>query len=283
MALTTATGSSILKPEQINDLIITPLTQESVAFQVSTLARIDSNQYRVPRVVGDPTTGWTPEGTEITPDDVDLDEILVTPKKVAGLTILSNELIADASEDAARLIGQRLVNSLRRKIDAAYFANATPNGPSGVRSVAGVTSVSSGVVGSVSNYDTFYEAAALVEAAGGQVTNWIANPTHAINLSRVKESAGSNKSLLQPDPTQPTRRQLAGAPLVLSPDLAAPAEIWGISKPYSIVVLRNNAQVEIDSSPFFTSDRTAVRVTLRVGFAFPHPAALAQVRLVAAA
>lgn len=280
MALTTVNGSSILKPEQINDLIVTPLTQESVAFQVSTVARTDANQYRVPRVVGDPTTGWTPEGTEITPDDVDLDEILVTPRKVAGLTILSNELIADASEDAARLIGQRLVNSLRRKIDAAYFANATPNGPSGIRSVAGVTSVLSGVAGSVSNYDVFYEGAALVEAAGGQVTSWVASPAHAIALSRIKESTGSNKSLIQPDVTQPTRRQLAGAPLVLSPDLATP-EVWGISKPYSIVVLRNDAKVEIDSSPFFTSDRTAVRVTLRVGFAFAHPAALAQVRLAA--
>jgi hypothetical protein len=45
------------------------------------------------------------------------------------------------------------------------------------------------------------------------------------------------------------------------------------------VVVRRDAEVALDSSPFFTSDRTAVRVTLRVGFAFPQPDAVVAVRI----
>jgi hypothetical protein len=36
--------------------------------------------------------------------------------------------------------------------------------------------------------------------------------------------------------------------------------------------------VAVDSSAFFTSDRGAVRVTMRVGFAFPHEAAVVRVK-----
>src|SRR6478735_8466218 len=49
-----------------------------------------SNTTRIPVVNTDPTTGWTQEGQEITPSDADVDELVVTPKKLAGLTIISN-------------------------------------------------------------------------------------------------------------------------------------------------------------------------------------------------
>lgn len=169
MANTTSNSATLLTPAQVNDLVIRPLTQESVAFQASTVVRTDSNQYRVSVVTADPDTGWTAEGAEITPDDLDLTEVLVTPKKVAGLTIVTNELLADADEDAARLIGARLVNSLRRKVDAAYFANTTVNGPSGLLSqAANVNDRVTGVAGGFgSNLDAFADAAGAVEPTVG--------------------------------------------------------------------------------------------------------------------
>jgi hypothetical protein len=44
-------------------------------------------------------------------------------------------------------------------------------------------------------------------------------------------------------------------------------------------VVRRDAEVQADRSVFFTSDRVAVRATCRVGFGFPHTAALVRVRL----
>ena len=53
--------------------------------------------------------------------------------------------------------------------------------------------------------------------------------------------------------------------------------MWGIDSTKSYVVIRSGAAVVTDTSAYFSSDRTAVRCTLRVGFAFPHQAALISV------
>jgi hypothetical protein len=44
---------------------------------------------------------------------------------------------------------------------------------------------------------------------------------------------------------------------------------------------RRDAEVQVDRSVFFTSDRVAVRATCRVGFGFPHTAELVRIRLAA--
>ena len=80
----------------------------------------------------DPAAAWTQEGAEINVSDAVLDEITVTPKKLAGLVVVSNELAADSSPAALGVVGQGLVRDLRRKIDAAYFTATTLNGPSGL-------------------------------------------------------------------------------------------------------------------------------------------------------
>lgn len=281
MTNTTVNSTSILTPEQVGELVIKPLLAQSVAAQASTVVRTDSNSYRVPIVAADPDTSWTPEGTEITADDLDLAELVITPKKVAGLTVISNELLADSSEDAAKLVGSRLVNSLRRKVDAAYFSASTPNGPAGIPALVGngINGAFTGTAnGFGTNLDVFADLASQVEIAGGKLTTWAVSPFYGALLAKIKEQTGSAKPLLQPDVTQQYRRLIAGVPVLHTPDIAT-GVMWGISKEHSLFVLRQDADVQIDSSAFFTSDRTAVRCTLRVGFGFPHPGAHAQLRL----
>jgi HK97 family phage major capsid protein len=272
----TTNAASILKPEQVHELIVQPLTQESVAFQASTVARTTSHDYRIPTVTGDPDTNWVAEAAEIPLDDVDFGEVVVTPKKCAGLTVVSNELIQDSSPEATNIIGQRLVQSLKRKVDSAWFANTTANGPAGLGSIT-PTDVYVGV-GGFTNVDPFYEALAAAEGVGAKLNAFVVNPDVALDLARLKEGTGSNKNLLQPDPTQPGRRVVAGVPLLVSPD-APVGVVWGIPKAVTFVVLRKDAEVALDSSPFFTSDRTAVRVTLRVGFGFAHEDAVVALRI----
>jgi len=44
-----------------------------------------------------------------------------------------------------------------------------------------------------------------------------------------------------------------------------------------LVAVRNDVELAIDGSAFFTSDRTAIRATMRVAFAFPHAAAVQRI------
>jgi hypothetical protein len=109
----------------------------------------------------------------------------------------------------------------------------------------------------------------------------VANPTDALALAQLREATGSNKALLQVgDPTQPAQRIVEGRPLLVSPYVAI-GDVWGIPAERVLLVVRDDADVVAGASPFFTSDRTAVRAT-RVGFGFPDAAAIVRIRRAAA-
>lgn len=274
MATNTTTAASILRPEQVGPLIVQPLTAASVAMQASTVAQTDSTEFRIPTITGDPDASWVPEGSEIPADDAEFDEELVVPKKVAALSVLSNELIEDSSPEASAVIGQRLVQSLVRKVDSAWFAAATTNGPAGLGSITPSLTYAGAAY---ANVDAFLEAITAAESVGAQVNTFVTHPETALALAKLKKAAGSNEPLLQRDATVPGGRVVAGVRLLVSPDAPNDGSVFGIPKDRAFVVIRRNVQVAIDSSAFFTSERTAVRVSARIGFGFPHPAAVVKI------
>lgn len=69
---------------------------------------------------------------------------------------------------------------------------------------------------------------------------------------------------------------IGGVPLYVSPAVTT-GVVWGIPKDRVVVALRDDTRLEVDRSVFFTSDRVAVKATMRVGFAFPHPAAVIKI------
>jgi HK97 family phage major capsid protein len=270
----TTNSASILKPEQVGPLIVEPITKESTAFQVSTVVHTSSHEYRIPRLTGDPATGWVAEGAEIGIDDADLDELTVVPKKCAGITVISNELAADSSPEASAVISQRLVNSLRRSIDAAWFGNTVANGPSGLGSIT-PSHVYAGAA--YADLDAFLEAQAVAEDQGVAITSWVTSPQTALELAKLKESDTSNRGLLEPNATSVTGRTVAGVPLYTSPDAPDDGTVFGVVKPVTFAVIRKDPEVTVDSSAFFTSDRVAVRAVVRVAFGFPFAGAIVRV------
>lgn len=275
MSNTTSNSSSLLRPEEVAALVIEPLSIESVAMQTSTVVHINSHEYRIPVLTGDPDTSWVAEGAEIPIDQADFGEVLVSPGKCSGITLVTRELSEDGTPEATRVIGQRLVQSLKRKIDSAWFASATTDGPSGLGSIT--PSVVDATAG-VTNVDAFLEAVAAAEQVGAKIDSFVAHPSTILNLAKLKKATGSSEPLLSTDAAGPAGRTVAGTPLIASPDAPVTA-VWGIPKAFSQVVIRRDPEVTVDSSAFFTSDRLAVRATVRVGFGFAHPAALVRIDL----
>ncbi len=272
--LTTTNGAAVLLPDEVGALLVEPTLAMSVAAAVSTIVHTGSKSFRIPLVSADPSAEWVNEGQEITPSDPTLSEVVVTPSKVAGLTIISNELAKDSSPEAAGIVGEGLARDIARKIDAAYFGNLLPPAPAGLRSVVGVTAVAAGTA--FTNLDAFAEAVAAAEQVGAILTHFVANPADALAMAKLRKSTGSNEPLLSSSATDASTRQLVGVPLLVSPSVAA-GTVWGIDGSRSYLVIREDATVEVDASPFFTSDRTAVRAVERVGFAFPHAASVVKI------
>ncbi|MBN7304341.1 phage major capsid protein [Mycobacteroides abscessus subsp. bolletii] len=273
MSQSTTNAAPILRPEQVEDLVIQPVTQTSVALQVSSVVRTTSKSTRFPVLTDDPTGAWTPEGAEIAVSDAEFEEIDCEPKKVAGLTVISSELAADADPDASKTIGDALVRSLVAKIDAAFFAASTSNGPSGLGS-AGAQTIAVGAT--LTNIDPFLEAISKSEVKGGKITAFVTHPDVVLAVAKLKKlTTGSNEPLVTGGDIVgsdglATNYRIAGVPLVSSPH-ASPLAIWGIPRQYTFAVVRSDAELAVDSSAFFSSDRVAVRAKMRAGFAFPHP------------
>jgi len=196
-------------------------------------------------------------------------------RKLAGLTIVSNELAHDSDPAALEVVGAGLARDIAKKLDEAFFGNTTTNGPTGLEGIAHAT-IDAGTAWT--NLDAFLAAAAKAELTGAEVTSYVANPADALLIGQLKESQGSNRGLLQPDATSPTGRIINGRPLYVSPAVTE-GTIWAIPQTSVYLGVRQDATVEFDSSAFFTSDRTAVRAIMRAAIAHAHPASVIAIKL----
>lgn len=276
MASTTTTFAPILAPEQVGDLIIKPLMAQSIAGQVLTAVATGSHDYRIPIVNADPSASWTAEGAEIAVTDADIDELEITPKKLAALTIITRELANDSNPAAQDVVGQGIVRDLVRKTDQALFTATTTNGPGGIPGVSGVSTVDAGTA--YANVDSFSDAIFTSAQHNGTVTAFVTNPATAMKLSKLKSGSALNTPLLQADPTQPGKRQILGVPLMTSPYITTTDDVvWAIPAAMCFMVIREQAEVEADRSVFFTSDRVAVRAIVRLGFGFPNAPAIVKI------
>lgn len=276
MSNTTSNAASLLRPEEVGPLILQPLSTESVAFAVSTVVNTRSNSYRIPVLTGDPDVEWVPEGVEIGIDDAAFTELNLTFHKASGITLCTKELLADSTPSAAEVVGKRLTQSLKRKLDSSFLGATTVNGPDGLGSLTGATKTYAGTT--ITDLDAFNTAIVKAEKLGAKITSFVMHPDVYLSLTRLRQQDGSNVGLLQPDPASPSGRAIAGVPLVTSPD--APADvIYAVPKEFVYTVVRSDVAVETDTSAFWTSDRIAVKASLRVAYGFPFAAAVGAILL----
>lgn len=128
------------------------------------------------------------------------------------------------------------------------------------------------------NLDPFLEAIYQANDVGANITAFAANGTDAEALAKLKEGTGSNRNLLQPDPTQPTQQLISGVPLYVSPAVAE-GTVWGLPTASTFVAIRQDTTLDIDKSVHFASDRTAIRAIMRVTFAFAHEKGIQKIAL----
>lgn len=281
MTTTTSSTASAYLPSLSGELIVRPAMEQSVSGQVARVIFTGEqiNEFRVPVVNADPAANWIAEGAEITPSDPDLDEATTRFLKLAGLTIVSNELAADSSPEAVAVVGAGLVRDIARKLDAAFFGTNvgfTTVQPAGLENLVGVNAIDGG--SAWTNSDPFV--AAIFEAADvdATLTSFVCNPADAILLAQVKDGTGSNRPLLVPDASAPTRRVVEGLPLYVSPAVTQ-GTVWGIPEDRALLVMRDEADFTIDYSAYFSSDRAGIRAICRTGFVFTHPAAIQRISL----
>lgn len=267
MAVLNSNLTQAWTPEQYGALIDLVLAEKSIAFQAATVTRTGSETIRFPMLTADPAVGWYAENTLISLTDPTNAELVITPKKVAGLTQISNEAAQDTNPAVAEQIGRSLARSIAKKIDNAFFGNTVTNGPSGLLSLTGVNVVDTGTV-TLTSLDPFHQAKSDALADGATITHFILAPDVALTLAKAKEQASSNKGLFDNVGDGVT---LAGVPVLVSTDVAA-GNSWGVDSSQIHVVQRTGTTVVKSDQAAFDYDAVQVRATARVGFGFANPA-----------
>jgi HK97 family phage major capsid protein len=240
---------------------------KSVAFQVGTVVDTQLQTIRFPVWTADPTAGWFAENTTITLSDPSQTEIVVTPTKVAGRTQISNEALTDSDPSVDTQIGNALARDIAKRVDAAFFASTTSNGPSGLLSLSAAYQVVD-TGNAWTSLDHFHNAKYEAIAEGAELTHVILAPDVALALALAKEATGSNKSLFENVADGVT---LAGLAAVVSPHVAA-GNAWAVDSSQILTVRRAGTTVVTDSSAAFGDDATQIRATSRIGFGFANPA-----------
>lgn len=268
-------NSSPLTPAEISSLVIEPVFAAATAASAATVIQFSTNEFRIP-VVDDGSAAWTPEGSEIAISEPALSEVILTPKKLACLVPLSNELIADVNGDATIIVGDAVTRAIARRIDAAFWGTTTP--ANGMKAIGAQTATLTGD-SDLANLDAFTDAVAELSAHGHLASTIAVSPAVYKVLAKIKTGAGSNAGLLQPTATLATPLQIAGVPVIVTSALADDTAYVLDNRRVVIGVRTSDVDLQIDSSVFFTSDRSALRATLRLNAAYPDPTAIVKVAI----
>ena len=283
MALSTTVTPVSLHPDDNGALLIATASKISVALQTTTVINTGSTEFRIPLITGEVGTGWYAEGSDITLADAATAEEVVRPRKTAGLSQISSELANDSSPEASKVVGESIARSIATTIDAAFFGSAAGTGvpPKGLGAFtdAALTTITTAAgVTTWADLDPFTAAIFGVEAVGGSLTSFVANPADAEKLAKLKKQSGNIEPLLSPDATSPTTRRLAGLPLFTSSAVTV-GTVYGLDISRVYTVMRSDATVEVDRSVYFGSDSVAVRGIARLAFGYPHAKSIARIKL----
>lgn len=275
MAVTDAGLQRAWKPEDYGKLIDTVIAAKSIAFQAGTTITTANESIRFPKLTADPAVGWYAENTLIGLADPTTAELVVTPKKVAGLTQISTEAAEDSNPAVADQVGQSLGRSIAKRIDLAFFSNTTTNGPSGLLSLTGINEIDTDTF-PFTSLDPFHQAKAAALADGANISVFILAPDVALALSTTKQlTTGSNVGLLDVTGVS-DGTTLAGVPALVSTDVAA-GEAWGLDASQVLIVQRTGTTVVRSFDAAFDYDAVQVRATARVSFGFANPAGVTRI------
>lgn len=264
-------------PEDYGKMLDLVVQEKAVAARVSTVFSTTKEKVAFPLWVSSPTPSWLNELEEIPLTDGDTDEVVAQPKKTISLTLVSNELAADANPDIAEQIARAASNKIVASIDAAFFGDGSnAKAPAGLLSLVDdedavlYTEVDPGA--SLTNLDPFIEARYAAEEANANLTHWLVSPATAESLSKLKVQSGSNQSLIQFVEDGIT---VAGLPVVTSTHVDAATAAWGVDKSQLRYVSRQGSTVE--RFPSVTNDGLYIRAKSRVDFAFLNPAGVVRI------
>lgn len=276
----TTTSADPIAPPELSAFLFDRLRASSVAL-ASGIRVIATERESIewPKITADVDPAWYAETDTITPGDPAFATITATPRKLAHLVELSNEVIDDSEPAIVDVLNGHLATVLGLKLDLAIFEGnqaANPNVVRGLKYTPGIQTVDMGANGAAFSYDAFIEAIGLLQAAnvpGPYVA--VLNPRTATDAARLKDADGRQLTPPVGMPPVSTTSQLSVTETKGTSSNASSAYVYAPAQ--LVVVRRQDASIELDRSRLFHRDMSELRGRLRADLVVPNPEAVVRI------
>lgn len=207
------------------------------------------------------------EATAITPLDPTFNSVTLKAKKIAVLTKVSNELLADQGVDIESFLAEDLGIALGVKANALLTTGTGTVEPNGIVTAAAAGGTGgTGVVG-VFTADNLIDLAHAVD--GAYLRNgagWMMRRSSIGSVRKLKDTAG--QYLFTPAATVGSPDLLLGAPIYDNPDVAATGTavksvVFGGLRQY-MTRIAGGLTLARSEDRYFDEDSIAIRATIRV-------------------
>ncbi len=216
----TPAAGGVLTQQQVAALLLQPLAAASV-FLASGPRIFDTaggNTLRVPRLGGSTGAAWVAEGALIPDDDVTFGELLLLPKQMQSLKVItrvSDELLRQSVVALDSVLQARLVTDVATGLDTELIAGTVTDGtrPRGLLNQPGNQTIAAG---GAASFDLLYDMIGRLLAANVDPTGyrWMMTPFVFQSLRKLKDASG--KYLMQPDPTEQGAFRMLGYPVTVT-------------------------------------------------------------------
>ncbi|MBO0767547.1 MAG: phage major capsid protein [Solirubrobacterales bacterium] len=238
---------------------------------------IDGKIGHFPRVSVQPPAAWVAELDDLPSNDGVDDALILTPKKLGNMIVLSNEVREDSNADVLDGIADSLTRGLAASIDATAFSTdpATTIAPAGLLSTLTPLETESGAAVDI---DSLLDGIGQVESEGGTPNAIYLHPQDLTALRKLR-ATDTGQYLLAPggqtgDLSQRPVESVGGAILYPTSGIATGSALVCDTNFVALGVSRDVA-VEVSTDAEFERDAAVARVTARFDWQIADPKAVA--------
>lgn len=180
--LSTANGQALI-PTTVADRIISRVIELSPLLQESTIYRT-AGDLRIVKENQGMVCDFVEEGQVIAPKEMTFDAVVLKSYIIAGLTLVTNQMINNTNVDIVGYIVERVALAVKEKIEDAML-NGTEKGK-GIVTTNNILEVSPAELMTI---DTFIDAQAKCKAPAGECI-WVVNREQLAEMRKMKTSTG---------------------------------------------------------------------------------------------
>jgi HK97 family phage major capsid protein len=270
------TLGGFLVPEPLSAAIVELRELYGVIRQNATVIPMSDATLTIPRLASEVTAYYVGENVTITASDPTLSSIKLDAKKLATLTVMSNEVNEDAAISIAEMLSRSIGQSFAIAEDAAGFLGDGTSTYGGIQGL--ISALAAGSQYTATSRTTFSALTmADFESMMGQAKQWagyspkwyISKAGYAASMARLADAVGGNTNVTIAN--GPSMVSFLGFPVVMTQGLESRLTgtttgtfcFFGDLRQGVYMGSRKDITLAIDSSRYFDQDSIALRAVQR--------------------